>query len=67
MSGGARILQALSRDKIIPFIGIFGKGFGKGDEPIYATGLTFILVQVCRIFPSHFLSKIFFLDINVSS
>lgn len=46
MSGGARILQALSRDKILPLIGIFSRGYGKGDEPLYATALTFILVFV---------------------
>lgn len=46
MSGGSRVLQALSRDKIIPFIGIFGKGYGKGDEPLFATALTFVLVFV---------------------
>ena len=46
MSRGARVIQALARDKIIPFIGIFGKGQGKGDEPVLATLLTFVLVQV---------------------
>ena len=31
--GGARVLQALARDRVFPFLGCFGRGFGKGDEP----------------------------------
>jgi len=52
MSGGARVIQALARDKIIPLIGIFGKGHGKGDEPLFATVLTFVLVQILMFLPN---------------
>eukprot|EP00817_Percolomonadidae_sp_ATCC50343_P000326 CAMPEP_0117431774 /NCGR_PEP_ID=MMETSP0758-20121206/11317_1 /TAXON_ID=63605 /ORGANISM="Percolomonas cosmopolitus, Strain AE-1 (ATCC 50343)" /LENGTH=934 /DNA_ID=CAMNT_0005221137 /DNA_START=25 /DNA_END=2826 /DNA_ORIENTATION=- len=47
--GGARILQALSRDKLVPLLHWFqfGRGFGKNDEPRIAVIVTFILIQCC--------------------
>jgi len=45
--GGSRILQALSRDKLVPFLGFFGKGFGKNDEPRIAVIITYIAIQFC--------------------
>lgn len=36
-------LQALAKDKLFPFIGIFGKGYGKGGEPRPGYILTFVI------------------------
>jgi potassium/chloride transporter 9 len=43
--GGSRILQAIARDRIFPFISIFGRGYGKGDEPRIAVLLTAAIAQ----------------------
>ena len=43
--GGSRVLQAIARDKIFPYIEIFGMGTKKGDEPRYAVLLTYIIAQ----------------------
>lgn len=45
--GGARVLQALARDRVFPFLGCFGRGFGKGDEPRLAILLMYALCQGC--------------------
>lgn len=45
--GGARVLQALARDRVYPFLSCFGKGSGKGDEPRLAILLMYILCQAC--------------------
>lgn len=45
--GGARVLQALARDRVYPFLGCFGKGYGKGDEPRVAIFLMYVLCQCC--------------------
>lgn len=45
--GGARVLQALARDRVYPFLGCFGKGYGKGDEPRVAIFLMYALCQCC--------------------
>lgn len=45
--GGARVLQALARDHVFPFLGCFGRGFGKGDEPRVAILLMYVLCQCC--------------------
>eukprot|EP01127_Copromyxa_protea_P018531 TRINITY_DN5856_c0_g1_i1.p1 TRINITY_DN5856_c0_g1~~TRINITY_DN5856_c0_g1_i1.p1 ORF type:complete len:869 (+),score=181.60 TRINITY_DN5856_c0_g1_i1:269-2608(+) len=45
--GGSRILQAISRDKLLPGISIFGYGTTKGDEPIYAVIVTFLIAEAC--------------------
>jgi len=42
--GGPRIMQALSVDKVTPKI--FGKGFGKGNEPRNALILTFFIAEI---------------------
>ncbi|KAF1943405.1 hypothetical protein EJ02DRAFT_453309 [Clathrospora elynae] len=44
--GSAKLLQALSRDHLIPGLSIFGQGTKKADEPIYAIILTFVLAQI---------------------
>ncbi|KAG9389998.1 Amino acid permease [Carpediemonas membranifera] len=45
--GASRVLQALARDNIIPFIGILGKGSGKGDEPRIGVVFTWLIAQAC--------------------
>ncbi|GAV06346.1 hypothetical protein RvY_16355 [Ramazzottius varieornatus] len=44
-----KIFQALCRDNIFPFIHIFGKGYGKTDEPYRAYGLVMIIAVVFLI------------------
>lgn len=43
--GGAKLLQALGRDKLLPGLFIFGKG-NKRDDPILAVLVTYIIAQV---------------------
>ncbi|XP_032355228.1 LOW QUALITY PROTEIN: solute carrier family 12 member 3-like [Etheostoma spectabile] len=38
-----KIFQCLCRDNIYPYIGVFGKGYGKNDEPLRAYLLSFII------------------------
>ncbi|XP_055357606.1 LOW QUALITY PROTEIN: solute carrier family 12 member 3-like [Paramacrobiotus metropolitanus] len=54
-----KIFQALCRDKIFPGIHIFGKGYGKNDEPYRAYGLVMI-VAVIFLMPANlnFISNI---------
>ncbi|ESO00676.1 hypothetical protein HELRODRAFT_157349 [Helobdella robusta] len=42
-----KVFQAVCKDKIFPFIGIFGKGYGKTNEPRRAYLLTFIIGAAC--------------------
>ena len=44
--GSVKLLQALSRDHLIPGLSPFGQGTHKSDEPIYAIGVTFLIAQV---------------------
>lgn len=44
--GSAKLLQALSRDHLIPGLSLFGQGTQKSDEPIYAIIITFVIAQV---------------------
>lgn len=43
--GSAKLLQALSRDHLIPGLSLFGQGTRKSDEPIYAIAITFLIAQ----------------------
>ncbi|KAI1096955.1 amino acid permease-domain-containing protein [Rostrohypoxylon terebratum] len=43
--GGAKLLQALGRDKLLPGLFIFGKG-NKRDDPILAVLVTYIIAQI---------------------
>ncbi|OWA49967.1 Solute carrier family 12 member 2 [Hypsibius exemplaris] len=54
-----KIFQAVCRDKILPYIPFFGKGYGKGDEPYRAYGLGTI-IAVAFLMPSdlNFISAI---------
>ncbi|CAM9584114.1 unnamed protein product [Chrysoparadoxa australica] len=44
--GAPRILMALARDGIFPFLNRFGKGYGMRDEPVNALGLTLIISTI---------------------
>lgn len=48
--GSAKLLQALSRDSLLPGLGIFGQGSKKTDEPICAIILTYLVAQVTMLF-----------------
>lgn len=45
--GAPRILQAVAQDKLFPGLDIFGKGVGKGNEPLAAYGLTMAITIGC--------------------
>lgn len=45
LMGGSRILQAIARDNVYPFIGWAGRGFGSGDEPRFAILVTGAIAQ----------------------
>jgi potassium/chloride transporter 9 len=47
--GSAKLLQALARDKLLPGLSIFGRGTGRGDEPVLAIFLTFIISQLALL------------------
>ncbi|NQV26143.1 MAG: amino acid permease [Rhodopirellula sp.] len=47
MMGSPRILQALARDDVFPFLKFFGSGSGKSVEPRRATVVTFVIAQTC--------------------
>nr|ABU68839.1 solute carrier family 12 member 10.2 [Danio rerio] len=40
-----KVFQLLCKDKIYPYIGFFGKGYGKNKEPLRAYVLTFIIAM----------------------
>lgn len=44
--GSAKLLQALSRDHLVPGLSVFGQGTKKNDEPIYAIGITYVIAQI---------------------
>ncbi|XP_029993122.1 solute carrier family 12 member 3 [Sphaeramia orbicularis] len=43
-----KVFQCLCKDKLYPFIGIFGKGYGNNDEPLRGYLLAYI-IAVCFI------------------
>ncbi|XP_035520502.1 solute carrier family 12 member 3 [Morone saxatilis] len=43
-----KVFQCLCKDKLYPFIGFFGKGYGKNDEPLRSYVLTY-LIAACFI------------------
>ena len=47
--GAPRVLQAVARDNVIPFLGIFRRGSLKGDEPHRALSLTLFLSVIIII------------------
>ncbi|KAI9550869.1 hypothetical protein GHT06_000210 [Daphnia sinensis] len=42
-----KIFQALCNDRIFPYLHVFGKGYGKNDEPLRAYGLAFLIALAC--------------------
>lgn len=46
-AGSGRILQALARDGLFPFLSPFAWGTKKGDEPIPAILLAWLIAQAC--------------------
>jgi potassium/chloride transporter 9 len=44
--GSAKLLQALARDSIFPYLGAFGQGTKATDDPVLAILFTFVLAQV---------------------
>lgn len=50
VTGSAKLLQAISRDSLIPGLGIFSKGTKANDEPVNAIIITFIVAQVTMLF-----------------
>ena len=47
--GAAKLLQALSRDQIIPGLSVFGQGTQGNDEPVYAIIVTYVLAQLTML------------------
>ncbi|KAF1845681.1 cation chloride cotransporter-like protein [Cucurbitaria berberidis CBS 394.84] len=47
--GSAKLLQALSRDHLIPGISLFGQGTRMSDEPIYAIIITYLIAQITML------------------
>ncbi|KAF2757057.1 hypothetical protein EJ05DRAFT_501598 [Pseudovirgaria hyperparasitica] len=48
--GSAKLLQALSRDNLLPGLGVFSQGTKKADEPTYAILFTYLLAQATMLF-----------------
>ncbi|MEQ2260733.1 hypothetical protein XENORESO_000754, partial [Xenotaenia resolanae] len=52
-----KVFQALCKDNIYPYIGIFAKGYGKNNEPLrgyiltFGIALAFILIGMVSLFP----------------
>ncbi|KAK9369527.1 amino acid permease-domain-containing protein [Lipomyces kononenkoae] len=49
--GAAKALQAIARDDILPQLRIFKQGTKRGDEPIYAIIVTYVLCQATILLP----------------
>jgi len=45
--GAPRVLQALAKDKLYPFIGYFGAGYGANNDPVRGYVLVFIISFAC--------------------
>jgi solute carrier family 12 (sodium/potassium/chloride transporter), member 2 len=45
--GAPRVLQALAKDKLYPFIGYFGAGYGANNDPVRGYILVFIISFGC--------------------
>ncbi|KZS02252.1 Bumetanide-sensitive sodium--chloride cotransporter, partial [Daphnia magna] len=44
-----KVFQALCKDKLYPYLGPFGRGYGKNNEPVNGYILTFIIALGCII------------------
>lgn len=58
--GSAKLLQALARDNLLPGFSIFGQGTKKGDEPVYAIIITYLVAQVTMLCGKFNISRITF-------
>ncbi|KAI0011146.1 amino acid permease-domain-containing protein [Xylariaceae sp. FL0662B] len=47
--GGARILQALGKDKLLPGLSVFGKSTKRGNKPILAALITYCIAQLALL------------------
>jgi len=47
--GAPRILQALARDNLFPYISYFGKGYGASNEPYRGYSLTSVIATLCLL------------------
>ena len=63
--GGSRIIQAIARDRIFPFIEILGRGYGKGDEPRPAVIVTACIAQLCLFIGGNQTSESIFLLMTI--
>lgn len=45
--GAPRVLQALAKDKLYPFIGFFSKGYGANNDPVRGYILVFCISLGC--------------------
>lgn len=50
VTGSSKLLQAISRDNLLPGLNIFGRGTRKDDSPVYAIVVTYIAAQVTMLF-----------------
>lgn len=50
VTGSSKLLQAISRDNLLPGLSIFGKGTRKDDGPVYAIAVTYVAAQVTMLF-----------------
>lgn len=48
--GSAKLLQAISKDNLLPYMGLFGKGSKKKDTPLNAIFITWLLTQLTLFF-----------------
>lgn len=47
--GASKLMQALARDKLFPGLSLLGRGLNKGDEPVAAIFLTYVLAQIALL------------------
>lgn len=47
--GAAKLFQALSRDRLLPGLHVFGKGMKRTDEPVIAILLTYAIAQIALL------------------
>jgi solute carrier family 12 sodium/potassium/chloride transporter 2 len=47
--GAPRVLQALAKDQLYPFIGCFAKGYGANNDPVRGYVLVFFIALGCTM------------------
>eukprot|EP00095_Tigriopus_kingsejongensis_P001015 snap_masked-scaffold609_size125094-processed-gene-0.16 protein:Tk01015 transcript:snap_masked-scaffold609_size125094-processed-gene-0.16-mRNA-1 annotation:"af190129_1na+ k+ 2cl- cotransporter" len=45
--GAPRVLQALAKDNLYPYLGVFGKGFGANNDPLRGYVVVFFIAFAC--------------------